>query len=399
MKDDYDEFDEPYLPARYKEAVRKKKQHRLLKKIGIIAIGIIAVIVVYILVSGMLAGSPSTAPAPVTSPATTATIPPATPAATTAATGTPAATRQTTSIPPTATTTGPVTIVTATPTDTPEPVLTAMAGGIRTIAPSTTPRITETQAEEIARVAFPNLPAGDMSVELVTDPDFGQAWKYTLRADTTVEASGLIDADTGAIATFSRTIHPGGRSQNPALSMGNARSIADSTINSRNNAILSINMSDGRYVPLAAPSGNVAGSYRFVYNRIIQDYPCDVDGFIVSVDSVTGAITEFTQRWQTPDNAYMIVETPVVPRYDATFAVQARAKSIYPASISSLRIISAERVWKDEHAPGTIPRPSTIPLVWKVVFDDETIRAAGAPPAVGWVDTHTGELMEINYQH
>ena len=135
-----------------------------------------------------------------------------------------------------------------------------------------------------------------------------------LRAGTTTEASGLLDADTGTVVTFNRTIHPGGRPQNPVLTMGNARQIADSTINSRNNGILSINMSDGRYVPLVTQSGNVAGSYRFVYNRIIQDYPCDADGFIVSVDAVSGAITEFVQRWQTPDNAFMLAEDLVVPQ-------------------------------------------------------------------------------------
>ena len=32
MKDDSDEFNEPYLPARYKEIIRKKKQRRLLNK-------------------------------------------------------------------------------------------------------------------------------------------------------------------------------------------------------------------------------------------------------------------------------------------------------------------------------------------------------------------------------
>jgi hypothetical protein len=159
-------------------------------------------------------------------------------------------------------------------------------------------------------------------------------------------------------------------------------------------------MTDSRYVPLVTQSGTLAGSYRFIYSRIVQDYPCDADGFIVSVDAVSGAITEFVQRWQTPDNAFMLAEDLMVPRYDATYTVQARAKSIYPSSISGLRIISADVRWKDRHDPATIPRPSTIPLAWKIVFDDEIIRAKADPtPAVGWVDAQTGELLEITYQH
>jgi hypothetical protein len=396
VKDDSDEFNEPYLPARYKEIVRKKKQRRLLKKIGMIAIAVIAVIVVYIVLNGVLTGSPHPAPSPTQSPTPTVT-PLQTTAATTTTTPMPSAIPAKTAVPTNGATTKSTTVTT---TETPEPILTARAGTYVTPKGDTSPKITEKQAKVIALAAFPNLPAGDMTVELATSADFGQVWKYTLRAGTTTEAYGLLDAETGSIATFNRTIHPGARPQNPVLTQGNARQIADSTINSRNNGILSINMSAARYVPLATPGGNVAGSYRFIYNRIIQDHPCDADGFIVSVDAVTGAITEWVQRWQTPDNAFMLAEEAVEPRYDATYTVQAKAKSIYPSSISTLHILSADVRWKDRHDPATIPRPSTIPLAWKIVFDDETIRAnPKLSPGIGWVDAQTGELLEITYQH
>jgi predicted nucleic acid-binding Zn ribbon protein len=398
VRDD-DEFNEPYLPERYKEIVRKKKQRRLLKKIGMIAAGIVALIVVYILLSGFLGGSPQPAPVPTLLPTPTLTLPETTAVpATTAAIATAIPVK--TAIPTTViTTTKPVPIATEIATETPEPVLTARANTYVT-PKGGDPKITEKQAAAIALVAFPNLPSGKMSVELATDPIFGQVWKYVLLAGTTTEASGLISAETGSVVTYNRTIHPGARPQNPVLTMGNARQIADSTMNDRNTGILSVNMSDSRYVPLSTPGGNVAGTYRFVFNRVIQDYPCDTDGFIVSVDAVSGAVTEWVQRWESPDNAFMILDTPTVPKYDAIYAAQAKAKTIYPGSIGSLQIVSAERVWKDEHAPGTTPRPSSIPLAWKIVFDDETIR--GHPEArkgVCWVDTFTGEIIEITYQH
>jgi hypothetical protein len=399
VRDDSDEFNEPYLPERYREIVRKKKQRRLLKKIGMIVLSLIAIVAVFIILSGFLGGSPQPAPSPTPSPTPTVTVLQTTVApskVTTAVTAPPVLT----TAPAPAKTTKPAMDTPVTTTESPEPILTASAGTYVTPKGDTSPKITEKQAEAIALAAFPNLPAGDMTVELITTPDFGQVWKYLLKADTTTEASGLLDAESGTIVTFNRTIHSGARPQNPVLTIGNARQIADSTINSRNTGILSINMSNGHYVPLVTQSGNVAGTYRFIYNRIIQDYPCDADGFIVSVDAVSGAITEYVQHWQTPDNAYMIIEDPVVPRFDATYTVQAKAKSIYPSSISSLRVLSAERVWKDRHNPATIPRPSTIPLAWKVVFDDDIIRAKADPtPSVGWVDTHSGELIEITYQH
>ncbi len=402
MKDDSGEFDGPYLPARYKEVVRKKKQQRLLKKIGLIAVTIIALVGVYIVLSGFFAGSPQPAPSPTRS-STPAVATLQTTVAATPVTTPPVVTTLWTAIPAAGTATTPAaaaTVTTAITSGTPEPVLTARAGTYVTPTGDTSPRITETQAKTLALSSFTGLPTGEMIVDLATSADFGQVWKFTLRADTTVEATGLLDAETGSILTFNRTIHPGARPQNPVLTMGNARQIADSTINSRNTAILSINMSDARYVPLNTPSGTVAGSYRFIYNRIIQDHPCDADGFIVSVDAVSGAITEWVQRWQTPDNAFMVASDAVVPRYDATYTVQARAKSMYPSSITSLRIISTEIRWKDSHSPAITPRPSTIPLAWKIVFDDEVIRAnPSLSPAVGWVDAQSGDLLEITYLH
>lgn len=399
MRED-EEFNGPYLPARYKEIVRKKKQQRLLKKAGMVAIAVIVIIIVFVLASGMFGGPDQPSPGPAAPVPSPATMPVTTTAPSGAATLVTTAIPETTIVVSTAVTTAQAAVVTVMTTETPEPVLTARAASYQTPV-AEVPKISEKQAQEIAAAAFPNLPAGQTTVELSTDPTFGQVWKFMLRAGSTTEASGLINAKTGTVVTFNRTVHPGGRPQNPVLTLGNARQIADSTINDRNTGILSVNMSDGRYLPLAAAGGSVAGTYRFVYDRMIQDYPCDNDGFIVSVDAVTGAVTEWVQHWESPDNAFMIIDTPTVPRYDAVYAIQAKAKTIHPDSISTLQIVSAERVWKDGHAPGIVPRPSSVPLAWKVIFTDETIQANPAilKPGVGWVDTYTGEIIGISYPH
>ena len=295
-----------------------------------IALAVVAVVVVYILTQRVFHRIPATGTLTHAVPTQAAT-----PLPTTVMTTIRSRTPVKTSVPATRTTAIPTEDRTVAATGTPEPILTARAGTYVTPTGDTSPKITEKQAIIIAQAAFNDLPAGEMTAELSTSPDFGQVWKYMLRAGTTTEASGFLDADTGTIVTFNRTIYPGGRPQNPVLTIGNARQIADSTISSRNNGILSINMTDSRYVPLVTQSGNLAGSYRFIYSRIVQDYPCDADGFIVSVDAVSGAITEFVQRWQTPDNAFMLAEDLVVPRYDATFTVQVQGK--VPLPVLNLR--------------------------------------------------------------
>jgi hypothetical protein len=120
----------------------------------------------------------------------------------------------------------------------------------------------------------------------------------------------------------------------------------------------------------------------------------------VSVDAISGAITEYVQRWQTPETAFMIAEDAMVTRSDAVYTVQAKANSLYPSSSSGFHLLSADIRWKDLHDPATTPRLSSIPLAWKIVFDDDIIRAKANPaPAVGWVDAQSGELLEITYRH
>ena len=92
----------------------------------------------------------------------------------------------------------------------------------------------------------------------------------------------------------------------------------------------------------------------------------------------------------------MIAEDALVPRSDAVYTVQARAMSIYPAPVSTIHILSADIRWKDRHDPATTPRLSSIPLAWKIVFDDEIIRANPIlAPGIGWIDAQTGDLLEI----
>ena len=159
-------------------------------------------------------------------------------------------------------------------------------------------------------------------------------------------------------------------------------------------------MSEGRYFPLGSPSDPVAGQYVFIYNRIVNNIPCEDDGFIVGVDSVTGDITAYERHWNAPDNAFSVASEALVLKREATYAVLKQAKETYPESLNGLRIISADIKWKDPHLPGVTPRPGSIPLAWKVTFDDDIIRANNsAIPAVAWLDAQTGSILDFLYRH
>jgi hypothetical protein len=209
-----------------------------------------------------------------------------------------------------------------------------------------------------------------------------------------------MDPDTGQVTSFFRSIEQSGRQADPLLDSSAAQNIADRFIVEQNGFPLPVNMSKSRYEPLGSPDQVIAGQYVFVYNRIVQDIPCDYEGFTIAVDSVTGEVTEYQRRWTAPDNAFSLVTEPLVTHYEATYAILDRAKQTYPAASDGLKIITADRRWKDQTPSGSIPRPGTIPIAWKVQFDDTIIRQKPwLLPGVGWVDDQSGKILDFYYLH
>lgn len=261
-------------------------------------------------------------------------------------------------------------------------------------------RITADKAKNIVTEAFPLLHPDRVRVIYNNSPDSVHAWVFTMFRDNTTILTGTMDPETGQIFSFTRSIPWEGRQADPLLEINAAQKIADRYIFDKNRAQLPLNMSEARYNPLRFPQKTVAGHYVFIYNRIVQEIPCDKDGFTISVDSLTGEVIGYDRRWNSPDSAFSVTVDPLVTRSGATFAVLKKAQETYPASGDGLSIISAEIRWKDHPSKGSIPRPGSIPLAWKVVFTDEIIRAKQPPvPAIGWVDTQTGAILDINYQH
>jgi len=255
-------------------------------------------------------------------------------------------------------------------------------------------------AEQRARAAFPALGAERCTLTFTTNNNGQKLWEYSLHRGSHILATGTLDAETGEMIASARVIQPENRPAVPVLDTERALAVADRYIIDKNGGQLPLNMSRSYYEPAASSSGIVAGQYVFVYERMFQDIPTDVDGFIVTVDAVTGEVTGYTRQWTTPEHAFSASAQPDIIRREATFAVLQKAKEQYPEYVGGLRIISADIRWKNEVPYGTVPRPGTIPLAWKVIFDDEVIRAdASAQPAVAWVDAQSGEFLAFEYRH
>lgn len=444
MKGDSEEFNEPYLPARYKEHVRAKKQRRLVKKILIAGVVILVIAVLALIVSGILPDMIQGAgPQKTVSPAPTQT---SSSAGTTGIQVTAPTTNVTVAPTPAFTVGSGMSLLTpgslpldmavaALRQDYPEAgyeiisvnVTTRFAGRnlyefsllpgagtpgrIVTVAyidavsgwsynpGQETARVTPDRAQHLAAEAFPGFTADQVRVRYTDSPDFGKVWAFTLSRND-AEISGYLDAETGQISSVERILRPQERAVNPKIDQNAARAIADKYIDEQNGGPQPINMSAGKYRALGSPGEPVAGIFTFEYNRIVQDISCDYDGFTVSVDSLTGEVSAYSRRWNDPESAFAVVEEPLTLEHEATFKILSRAMTSYPGSVGGLHIVSAEIRWRDQHPIETVPRPGSIRTAWKILFTDDILSAKQPPvTAFAWVDTQSGEILEFNYQH
>jgi len=444
-----DEFNGPYLPERYKQKVREKQQRRRVKKLLVAGIIIATIIVVLVLLTRPLSNGPQSPP-PVTP----------TPAATAAPIATPASFTP----PLPYDTTTPLPYVTSTPateyTIAPGVPVTPAAGSLSLagaaaalrdyypeedytirsvnysagisrslfgfeIKPAVSPVGTQEsvvfidaatgkpyatgqetatvpadKAKEIATSAFPDVSATNVKLWYYNSPDMGGVWRFILASGNITLVSGSVDATRGDLVSFTCNIPSAGRQADPVITQDKAENIASHYISDHNGGALPLNQTSARYEAWGTPSVPAAGRYLFSWQRTFLDYPVDKDGIEVSVDSVTGDVIGYDKLWTTPDFAFSQTLEQAVAQRDATFAVMQAAKNLYPESVESVRILSAEIRWNNQHTPGASQRPGSIPLEWKVLFDDAAIRANPMlPQAFGWVDIQTGNVTALEYRH
>lgn len=256
------------------------------------------------------------------------------------------------------------------------------------------------QAKLRTREAFPAWTIDRVRIKYVDGTQYVRSWEFYLYKDDKELVHGSLDADTGELSDYAIGVRRMGRPENPSITTDAAQQVADREIEERN-GVIPIHLGDSRLDPLGMPGEKIAGRYVFVYNRVIQNVPCDSDGFTIVVDSVAGNVIEYRKSWSLPENAVALSAKPAITKDVAIKTVQQEATNLYPASAASLRIVSAELRWRDYHDPDKVaPVPGSIPLAWKVQFDDETIRAQQWPnPGTGWVDAQSGTLLDIYYRH
>ena len=258
--------------------------------------------------------------------------------------------------------------------------------------------VTASAARNSISDSFPGLHPDQVRIRY--SPGTGTpVWNFTLFKQSVPLLAGSLDAKTGQIIAFSRNTSVTGRPVSPAIDISDAQKIADNFISSKNGPV-AVNLSNGQYIPGGTSGTAVAGQYLFTYDRMVDGYPCDAEGFSVGVDSVSGDVTSYERRWGVPEFSFEPSPVPVVLGRDATFTVLHEAGNLYPGLVGGITVISTGIKWDDDVPAGTIPAPSAVRLAWKITFNDELIRAMPTPvPAVAWVDVQSGNLLSMDYKH
>jgi hypothetical protein len=453
-----DDFNEPYLPERYKKRVREKQQRRQTRKI-LLAGAVVAIISVSIwLLAGFTMSGPHEMP-PQTVPAT-ASIPATEDVSSvipeTSASAVPAQASISATSPATATNTALAGEYSGNPTIPPtvpegmlsldeatvafreyypeanyaissvnfssgisrslfgftirpkgsitrstEPVIFIDAAtGIPWAADQETAAFPQEKVKGVVTSLFSETGQGTVKTWYHDDPVRGGLWMFNSASGNLTLITGSLDASTGELISFTRSIPQSGRPQVPVITAQKAQSIANNYLRDQTGGTFTFNLTSAGYDTWGTPSVPVAGRYFFTWQRMYLDYPVDTDGVTAAVDAVNGDMIAFDRQLTTPDFAFSQIPEQTVVQRDATFAIMKAAKEIYPGSVESIRILSAEIRWNNAHTPDTSQRPGTVPLGWKIVFDDTEIRAEPSlHEAVAWVDIQSGDVTSMDYRH
>ena len=445
MSDDSGDPNQPYLPERYRKKIRENQSRRLRRKL-LIVVAIVVIVAALVLLSGLfpiLKTLSAISPTPLPVPATT--IPPVTvpggPTGIPAPNATPAPAEtyayQVGPGVPLLASGGLISLDDAVaslrvfyPSDTSAITSVNFSSGSNrtlfgfTLAPTTlrgkeevvvfidaktgelyapgqeNAPIPAAKAKILALSAFPEIHPAQARVWYVSDPVRGGEWQFIFLTGNTETARGVIDATTGEAATLILMVPRTGRPATPAVDADRAKAVADQYISDHNGGPLPLNMTKERYEAWGTATSPAAGQYVLTYERIYQDFPVDTDRIVVAVDSVTGDVLTYDKIWTTPGFAFSATDELAVGQRDATFAVMQAATAKFPLPVEMVRIVSTELRWNNRHTPGVTQQPGSVPLAWKVLFDDATIRADPTlPQGTGWVNIQTGNVTELEYRH
>lgn len=138
-----------------------------------------------------------------------------------------------------------------------------------------------------------------------------------------------------------------------------------------------------------------------MYRRSIDDVLCLYDKITLEIDSIDGRVVSYYKIWRVSDNDTMADPDPSITEDAAQERVLAYLNDTYGTDPGDIATRATELRWYDLAAQHRRSQESiTLPLAWRIEFDDEWYRSQDPPrTAEVWIDAHSGEVLSAAYNH
>ncbi|WP_161937573.1 YcdB/YcdC domain-containing protein [Methanoculleus thermophilus] len=273
--------------------------------------------------------------------------------------------------------------------------------------PSSGGLLGEEEARSLAVAALEREMPGIRIERMVAEPydvqTYGDVWRFRVKAEDDPDLEGdisvWIDAADGEMVYFldGRDYY---RPADPSVTIEAAEEIANAYLRERKEssdvvktvAVLST---------VDTPLGSRNGPYHFVYQRSIDGVLCLYDGVTLDIDSIDGRVVSYHKAWRVSDNDTTADPDPSITEDAAQERVLAYLNDTYGTDPGEIVIRATELRWYDLAArQRRSQEPVSVPLAWRIEFDDERYRSQDPPRTTTvWIDAHSGEILSAAYDN
>ncbi len=266
--------------------------------------------------------------------------------------------------------------------------------------------IGEEDARSLAAAALerevPGIAIERMAAEPYDRQSYGDVWRFRVKAEDDPDPEGdigvWIDAADGETVYF-QDARDGYRSADPVITIDAAEEIADTYLRERNESP-NLVKTTAVLSTVETPLGMRNGPYHFVYRRLIDGVLCLYDGILLDVDSIDGRVVSYYRTWKVSENDILADPDPSLSEDAVQERVLTYLHETHGTGPGDIAVRSIELRWYDLAARKRQSKePVTVPLAWRIAFDDEWYRSQDPPrTAALWMDAHSGDILHLDYK-
>ncbi|ABE52602.1 YcdB/YcdC domain-containing protein [Methanococcoides burtonii] len=253
-------------------------------------------------------------------------------------------------------------------------------------------KVTLEEAKAIMISENPELDSDSINGELINDSDFGIIWQLTSKTSNDRSIRACIDPDDGNILY---------------IYDGSKKTRADSKVSEEEAVEIAGKYVEAKFSPeqlkevqleavnyLEPVADDLPGFYHIKYNRIINGISSLSDGVIMRVNSETGDVSTYNERWDMPGyETYVVDNKSILTEKEAAGCLKEFiGNEVYDGKTSdTTEVIESKLFWK-------YTENDEIHLVWWMQFTDSNLGLDKSLPGIVFIDANTGTVLVSSYE-